>query len=186
MSRYLLALGAALVLVPAVAMAEPAAPAAAAPAAVADPFAMMDGEWRGAARIMTASGPLELVQTERSGTMLGGKVRLVEGRGYLPGGKLAFNAVAVIAARTGGGYEMRSWTLEQAGAFAIEPTATGFTWTIPAGPATIRYEATIRKGTWTEVGTRHVPGQPPVEFFRMELVRIGDSDWPAGGVVGPD
>jgi hypothetical protein len=36
-----------------------------------------------------------------------------------------------------------------------------------------------------EIGERIVPGGEPVRFFEMTLKRIGDTDWPAAGAVGP-
>jgi len=72
-----------------------------------------------------------------------------------------------------------------AGDFALTPTPDGYVWEIPAGPMTIRYSATIRDGAWKEVGDRIVPGQDPVRFFEMNLTRIGDTDWPAGGAIPP-
>src|SRR5690606_21005792 len=150
------------------------------------PFAWMDGRWRGEATVLTRDGPTTLVQTERSGEMLGGKIRIIEGKGYDVDGAVAFNAFAVIAARPGGGYEMRSWTLDQAGSFEIVPDGEGFAWSIPAGPATIRYEARLEDGKWVEVGRRLVEGQPPVEIFRMELTRVDvGTGWPADGALGP-
>lgn len=145
------------------------------------PFAWMDGRWRGEARVTTREGPVAITQTERSGELLGGRLRLVEGKGYDEDGSVVFNALGVIAAAAGGGYEMRSWTLEQAGGFPIAVEEHGFRWEIPAGPATIRYRATFANGVWTEIGERVVEGRPPMEVFRMELRRIGDTDWPAGG-----
>jgi len=81
---------------------------------------------------------------------------------------------------------MRSWTLDQAGSFEIVPDGEGFAWSIPAGPATIRYEARLEDGKWVEVGRRLVEGQPPMEIFRMELTRVDDgTGWPADGALGP-
>lgn len=51
---------------------------------------------------------------------------------------------------------------------------------------TTRYTTVIADGTWHEVGERLVPGQAPVRFIELRLQRIGDTDWPAGGAVGPD
>jgi hypothetical protein len=64
-------------------------------------------------------------------------------------------------------------------------TADGFTWSIPAGPMTIRYTAVVKDGTWTEVGDRIAPGKDPVRFFEMRLARVGDGDWPGVGAIAP-
>jgi hypothetical protein len=71
------------------------------------------------------------------------------------------------------------------GDFSFKPAADGFVWEIPAGPMTIRYTAVIKNGAWHEVGERIAEGKEPVRFFEMNLKRIGDTDWPAGGAVAP-
>lgn len=32
---------------------------------------------------------------------------------------------------------------------------------------------------------RLLPGKEPVRFFEMNLQRIGATDWPAAGMIGP-
>ncbi|WP_269533451.1 DUF1579 domain-containing protein [Chitinimonas sp. BJYL2] len=150
-------------------------------------LAVMDGEWRGTAWTLLPNGEKHtLTQTERVGTLLDGTIRLVEGRGYTAEGTTAFNAFAVIsynpATQT---YSMRSHAQGQTGDFTIKPSDTGFSWEIPAGPMTIRYTATIKGKQWREVGERIMPGRDPVQFFEMNLERIGDSSWPAGAPVSP-
>ena len=73
----------------------------------------------------------------------------------------------------------------QQGDFVLIPTADGYTWDIPAGPMTIHYTATVKNGKWREVGDRIMPGRDPVRFFEMNLVRVGDSNWPGAGAIGP-
>ncbi len=172
------------------------APAAEAPDAAAlvaaqrqalDRLAALDGLWRGSATITTADGrQVTLTQTERVGPLLGGALRLIEGRGYLPDGSSPFNAFAVVSysPRTGG-YSLRSHAQGHSGDFPFEVTADGFSWSVPAGPATIRYTAIVKDGTWSETGERIVADQPPSRIYEMKLQRIGDTDWPAGGAVGP-
>ena len=127
----------------------------------------MDGTWRGEARMTLPSGEThEIDQTERAGPMLGGAVKVVEGRGYDADGQLIFNALGVISYDPATGrYSMRSYAQGQAGDFPVTPTADGYIWEIRAGPATIRYTAVISGVTWREVGERMVPGQEPVRFF---------------------
>lgn len=148
-------------------------------------LAMLDGEWRGTAWTITPAGEKHtLTQTERVGPMLGGAVRVIEGRGYEADGRVSFNAFAVISYKPDTkAYEMRSYAGGRAGDFAITPTGDGFTWEIPAGPMTIRYTATVKDGKWREVGDRIAPGKDPVRFLEMDLARIGDSTWPATGAV---
>jgi len=80
---------------------------------------------------------------------------------------------------------MHSNAMGHVGDFVLTPTPDGFTWEIPAGPMTVRYTAIVKDGTWREVGDRVAPGQDPVRFFEMNLKRIGDIDWSAGGAISP-
>jgi hypothetical protein len=151
------------------------------------PLAYMDGVWRGPATTTLPSGEVHnITQTERIGPFLDGSVKVIEGRGYEPDGRVGFNALGVIsydpAAKR---YTMRSYAQGYQGDFVITPTADGYTWEIPAGPMTIRYTAVVKDGKWREVGDRIMPGRAPVRFFEMNLVRIGGSDWPGAGAISP-
>ncbi|HEV2738737.1 MAG TPA: hypothetical protein VGU66_09175 [Candidatus Elarobacter sp.] len=150
-------------------------------------FAYMDGVWRGPAWTILPSGERhDVTQTERIGPFLDGSVKVLEGRGYNPDGTVGFNAFGVIsfqpAQQT---YTLRSYALGYSGDFVLAPTPDGYVWQIPAGPMTIRYTATIRNGTWREVGDRIAPGKDPVRFFEMNLKRVGDTKWPGEGAVSP-
>ena len=148
-------------------------------------LAKMDGVWQGEAWTITPTGQrVEMTQTERVGPMLGGSIRVVEGRGFDASDTVVFNAFAVISFDTQKDqYAMRSYAQGRQGDFAITVTDEGFSWTIPAGPATIRYTAKIKDGAWLEYGERIVGEQQPVRFFEMSLKRIGDSTWPASDAV---
>jgi hypothetical protein len=150
-------------------------------------FAYMDGVWRGPAWTILPSGQRhDVTQTERIGPFLDGTVKVLEGRGYNPDGTVGFNAFGIISYQPGQQtYTLRSYALGYAGDFALTPTPDGYVWQIPAGPMTIRYTATIRNGTWREVGDRVAPGKDPVRFFEMNLKRVGDTKWPGDGVVSP-
>jgi hypothetical protein len=149
-------------------------------------FSFMDGIWKGTATITGPGGAHELVQTERVGPFLDGAVRVVEGRGYEADGTLAFNAFGVISYDPAkSAYAMRSHAQGNTGDFPVTLTTDGFTWEIPAGPMTIRYQAVIKDGTWTETGDRVMPGKDPVRFIEMRLTRVGTTDWPAAGAVTP-
>jgi hypothetical protein len=165
---------------------DPAAVAAAQREAMSR-LAFMDGVWRGTGWTARPSGErLTITQTERVGPFLDGAVKVIEGRGYQADGSVGFNAFAIISFDAATGvYTMRSYAQGHAGDFVITPTTNGFLWEIPAGPATIRYTAVIEDGTWREVGDRLVSGEEPVRFFEMTLSRVGDTDWPAAGAVGP-
>jgi hypothetical protein len=163
---------------------DPQALVAAQKAALA-PLAFMDGAWRGEARHTGFDGKQHVVvQTERVGPLLDGAIKVIEGRGYNADGSTAFNAFAVLGwdARRQA-LSMRSHAMGMAGDYAVRTTADGFTWEIPAGPMTIRYTATIKDGTWHEVGDRVAADGTASRFFEMTLTRLGDSDWPAAGAV---
>ena len=151
------------------------------------PLAMMDGVWRGPAWTLLPSGEKHNVtQTERIGPFLDGSVKVIEGRGYDAEGKVSFNAFGTISWNPAThAYTLHSHALGQVGDFVLKPTADGYVWEIPAGPATIRYTAVIKGGAWREVGDRIVPGKEPARFFEMNLTRVGNTDWPAGGAVPP-
>lgn len=155
--------------------------------AALEKFSRMDGVWRGPAWTMLPSGEKHnITQTERIGPMLDGSIKVIEGRGYEPDGRVGFNAFGVISySPESKSYRIRSHAQGRYGDFAIVPTDDGYAWEIPAGPMTIRYVAVIRDGTLKEVGDRVAPGKDPVRFFEMTLTRIGDTDWPAGNAVPP-
>ncbi|MFT3998473.1 MAG: DUF1579 domain-containing protein [Asticcacaulis sp.] len=147
----------------------------------------MKGVWKGEAKGSGPGGAFTLTQTERVGSMLGGDVLVVEGRGYEATGKLAFNALGIISfnAQTGA-YEFRAYTSGRSGTFKFEPTATGAVWEMPAGPtARIVSTITIKGDTWHEVQDYVATGQPPRRFFEMNLKRVGDTDWPSAGAIQP-
>lgn len=146
-----------------------------------------DGIWRGDATVYNADGStLQLIQTERVGPLLGGTLRVIEGRGYMPNGTLTFNAFAVISfTPSTGRYTFRSYAQGYAGDFPLEVSDDGFSWSIQTGSATLRYTSTNRGGVWTEVGERLEAGKPPQKTFEMQLRRVSNTDWPASGAVGP-
>lgn len=150
-------------------------------------LAFLDGIWRGPAWTILPNGEKHmLTQTERVGPFLDGAIRVVEGRGYDAEGKLAFNAFGTISYdHPTASYRMRAYAQGNFGDFPLQVKERSFVWEIPAGPATIRYTATIGDGTWTEFGERIIPGQEPVRFHEMHLLRVGETDWPAAGAVGP-
>ena len=178
------------VLVGGPAWAQPAGEAAevhAAQTAAMRALGAMTGVWRGSAWTLLPSGEkVVLTQTERIGPLLDGAVKVVEGRGYDSGGRLVFNALGIISFdhRTQQ-YSLRAYNQGRVGDFALKQTDHGYSWEIPAGPATIRYTATLSGETLREVGERHAPGSPPLQVFEMVLTRVGPTDWPAAGAPGP-
>jgi hypothetical protein len=150
-------------------------------------LAYMDGVWRGPAWTVLPSGERHnITQTERIGPFLDGSVKVIEGRGYDGNGKVTFNAFGTISYNPSNKmYMLHSYAMGNVGDFLLTPTADGYVWEIPAGPTTIRYTATIKDGSWKEVGDRIAPGKDPIRFFEMNLKRVGDTDWPAAQPVSP-
>lgn len=162
-----------------------AAPVIAAQKEAMAPLAKMDGVWRGNAWTMTRDGRHDVVHTERVGPMLGGSIKVVEGRAYNPDGSVGFNAFGIIsfdpASRA---YTLNSYAMGRKGDFPLTVLPDGYVWEVPAGPgAKIRYTATIGGGKWREVGDRIAGEGTPVRIFEMNLVRIGDSSWPESDPV---
>jgi hypothetical protein len=150
------------------------------------PLSYMDGVWRGPATLkLGPSGETRtFTQTERIGPFLDGSVKVIEARDYDPDGRVWFNAFAIIsydpAKRA---YSMRSYAMGNQLDFVITRTADGYIGEDPA--MTIRYTATVKDGKWREVGDRIMPGRDLVRFFEMNLVRVGDSNWPGAGAISP-
>lgn len=150
-------------------------------------FAFLHGEWRGKAYVTGPEGSTTLVQTERVGPIQDGTALVIQGQGYLPDGKLAFDALAVVSYDSDvDKYWITSWAMGRNGKFPIALTKDGFTWETPApGGSKIRYEATVKDGKWHEIGTFEREGAPGFVFIDMTVERIGDSSWPAAGAVSP-
>jgi hypothetical protein len=148
-------------------------------------LAALDGVWRGPGSSVMPNGEKHtLTQTERIGSFLDGTVKVIEGRGYTDAGAVGFNAFAVISYDpVKKSYNLRTYAQGRHGDYVLTPTPEGYVWEIPAGPMTIRYSVVIRDGAWREIGERITPGNPAVQFFEMNLKRIGDSGWPAAGAI---
>ena len=150
-------------------------------------LSFMDGVWRGPSWIIVPSGEKHTgTQTERIGPFLDGAVKVIEGRGYGKNDSVTFNALGIVSfdpARQA--HTLHSYAMGMAGDFPLVPSDSGYVWEIPAGPVTIRYTATIGGGKWREIGERLAPGSQPIQFFEMNLVRVGDSPWPAAGAIRP-
>lgn len=147
----------------------------------------LNGEWRGTATTTMPGHSTVLTQTERVGPLLGGSVKLIEGRGYAADGTTQFNAFAILSwDERAGKYLFRSYANGYTGEYPFELTEDGFRWEMPAGPnAKIQYVAVVRDGTWHEVGDYVAEGQPPRRFIELRLTRVGDTDWPGAGAVSP-
>lgn len=155
--------------------------------AALDQFAWMDGVWRGTVTSASPEGTIELVQTERVGTMAGGTMRVIEGRGYGADGTLEFNAAATITYdAVAGQFIMNSTARGMTARPWFRTTADGFEWGMESGPVSISYIARYKDGEWIEEGFMAFPGQTKRQFMTMRLQRVGDTDWPGAGAVGPE
>ena len=98
----------------------------------------MDGEWTGTASVYAGPGRTSShSHTERIGPMVGGSIKVIEGRTTEADGQVSFNAFAVVSwDDETDRYTMRSYANGQAGDFPLEITADGFKWSTPsrAGP----------------------------------------------------
>ena len=148
----------------------------------------MDGEWVGEATIFMGPGAgAGHPHTERIGPMLGGSIKVIEGRSAgSADGAPAFNAFAIVSWDDANDrYMMRSYANGQAGDFPLEATADGFSWAAPARGGEVRYVTTFRDGEWVETGHFVMPGRDPMKVIELRLRRRGDTDWPAGDPVVP-
>lgn len=148
-------------------------------------LAPLHGVWRGTAKGNMNGHAIDIVQTERIGPMLDGDVLVIEGRGYGDGNAPQFNAFAVVSydARRKA-YEFRSYNSGNAGTYPFTVTPQGYSWEIQAGPGLkIRYDITIRDGSWQETGYYLREGAAPEAFIQLDLKRVADSDWPAAGAI---
>lgn len=165
---------------------DPSANIAAQKAAM-QPLSILDGTWRGTAKILSGEGRwMEHTQTERVGNMLDGTVKVIEGRGFDAEGKVAFEAFAMLGydARKKA-YSFRSFARGEVGDFPFTATESGFVWEVKLPAMTMRYTTVIKDNRWVEVGERIVEGKEPVKFIELDLQRIGPTDWPAAGAVKP-
>lgn len=172
---------------PTAATAQYRAPDLAAQKAALARFAMLDGTWVGTATIAGQDGkPRKLRHTERVGPLLGGTIRLIEGRSYEADGRDAgFNAFAVISPDENGGFTFRAYAQGHAQTVPIEATGDGFAWQRVVGPVTLSYRAVVKDGHWHEEGTMTRAGAAPVTTIVLDLHRTGATDWPAAGAVAP-
>ena len=155
--------------------------------ALAPLVSMLQGHWRGTAETRTPAGAASLIQTERVGPMLDGTIVVIEGRGHAADGTMPFNAFAVVSFDPDKDeYRIRSWANGRGGDFPLWLTDTGFRWEIPAGPATIRYVATVEGNSWREIGTYEREDMEPMTIVDMTLEKIGETEWPLEGAVLPE
>ena len=161
--------------------------ALAAQKAALDKFAWMDGTWRGPAVTKFPTGEHRVTQTERIGPMLGGTVRVVEGRGFNPDGSVGFNAFAVISYDAGKA-GIRFPVLRARAQRQLHDPADRRRLCL-GNPGGADDDPLHRDAEGQGAGPKSAsgsrPARPPVPFFEMHLTRVGDTDWPNGGAMTP-
>ena len=150
-------------------------------------LAWMDGEWVGEATVSMGPGRTSThAHTERIGPMVGGSIKVIEGRSTNDDGTVAFNAFAVVSwDDASDSYVMRSYANGQAADFPLQATADGFRWSTPGRGGEVRYVTTFRDGEWVETGDFVMPGRDPMRVIELRLRRRGDTGWPAADPVIP-
>lgn len=148
-------------------------------------LSFMDGEWRGPSWTETSNGRLELILTERIGTMLDGTIRMMSGRGYQADGSVGYQALGIIdynpSTRS---YRFTTWSLGSTQTFPFTIADDGFEWETPGPDGTrIRYRARISRGAWHEIGERVARDGSVSKVTEIRMERLGDSSWPAGKPV---
>jgi hypothetical protein len=181
--QSLMAAAAMLSIAPA-ALAQPATPSGP-PATSA--VAFLDGVWIGPAAMTLPDGQtVRFEQMERVGPMMGGEIRVMEGKGRDSSGKTIFNAFTIFSQRSDKGIEMRSYAMGHENSRKLEiQDNNGFAWEFQAGAHKIRYTAEVTDGIWSEKGERIGPDGVSVQFFEMKLKRVGDTTWPAENPTFP-
>jgi hypothetical protein len=150
-------------------------------------LAWMDGEWVGEATVSMGPGrTTRHPHTERIGPMLGGSIKVIEGRSVNDEGSAVFNAFAIVSWDDAtDSYVMRSYANGQAADFPLEATIDGFRWSTPGRGGEMRYVTTFRDGEWVETGDFVMPGRDPMRVIELRLRRRGDTGWPAADPVIP-
>lgn len=166
----------------------PAQMVAAQQAAIAK-IAYLDGIWRGSGWMIDRPGetPRQMTMTYRVGPFLDGTVRIIEIRGYLADGKLGFHAFNTVSfdSQTGQ-YVMNARAAGRSGAFSFQAAGErNYAWQIGSLTAGLHYTGKVENGVWTEIGRAISPGAEPVIMSDYTLRRVGDTDWPEAGALGP-
>ena len=118
-------------------------------------LAFLDGDWRGSSKVLRKDGWAPMVQTSRIGSVQDGTVRMIEAKGYESDGRLSFDVLRVISyepeTKT---YSMRSYQSGRIRDHVISLTDNGIAWESASASTTVRYEASVKDGVWTETATR--------------------------------
>jgi hypothetical protein len=149
-------------------------------------LAFLDGEWRGSSKVLRKDGWAPMVQTGRVGSMLDGTVRMIEAKGYEADGRLSFEVLRILSyepeTKT---YSMRSYQSGRVRDHALSLTDKGFEWKSESSAgSTVRYEASVKNGVWTETATRVPTRGEPETYVEVKLKRLRASSWPGAEGLG--
>jgi hypothetical protein len=147
----------------------------------------LGGVWRGEGRTFAPSGEqTTFIQTIRVGSFGEGSLKLLEGRVYAAGGRADRYSVEIISyAPASGAYALRLYSQGAVVDLPIKPQSGGFTLEYPDGAATVRFTIAVTGESWHEVAERRLPGAEPFRFLELTLQRLGNTEWPAAGIVRP-
>lgn len=148
----------------------------------------LDGVWRGTGAMTDRPGdaPDQMTMAVRVGSALDGTLKIIETRGYLANGTLrfhSFNTISFDPQRAE--YTMNARAGGRSGNFSFRPTDEGYAWNIGSPEAGIRYTGTVAGGEWKERGLSVAPGREPQFMSESALRRVGATDWPEAGALGP-
>ena len=149
-------------------------------------LAFLDGDWRGASKVLRKDGWAQMVQTGRVGAMQDGTVRMIEAKGYEADGRLSFDVLRIISyepeTQT---YSMRSYQSGSVREHVLLLTGAGVAWESESGGnGSVRYEASVKNGAWTETATRVPARGEPETYVEVRMKRLRSSGWPQAGGLG--
>jgi hypothetical protein len=133
----------------------------------------LTGRWSGEGWIAFSPGQRSTFhETEVIEPKLGGLLLLIQGQGQDATGRTVHAALAVLSF-DGEDKQYHFRAYEQMGRSVEGPAEcknNTMTWSLAAGPATIRYSISLNaKGQWHETGTATVNGAPEQQMFEMTL-----------------
>ncbi|WP_291778181.1 DUF1579 family protein [Cecembia sp.] len=136
------------------------------------------GNWEGEAKAATGPGEIQLInQHESVAVKLGGRMLMIEGKGY-QNGDLVFNAIGLVTFDEGNQkYEMQSWlaTGETTKAYFEERGDKKFEWGFPLPNGQVRYLISLdEEGRWKEKGEFSPDGNTWYPSFEMLLTKKAD------------
>lgn len=136
-------------------------------------ISFIEGKWQGRANALTGPGQnKEIDQHENVELKLGGKIMVIEGKGYHEG-SLEFNAFAVVSFdEAAQEYKMLSWlaTGQKTEAYLKLGEGKQFEWGFEIPQGKIRYFINLNdKGQWTEKGEFSPNGSTWYPSFNMVL-----------------